>query len=74
MAERPKRKSSGRRSLNALAVEEFKSDEEILGFPPLDVIDDIINSVHDSACDIVDETEERVCKKFPDHIEKLQHV
>ena len=53
----------------------IKTDEEVLGFKPLDVIDELINSVHDSVCDIIDETEQRVSPKFPtENITEVQNV
>ena len=59
--------------MNNLEPEEFLSDKEILGFQPLDVVDEIINSVHDSACDLVDETEEHLRPQVrPEHHEQLQ--
>ena len=71
---RHSRRSSTRRSLNTLDAEEYRTDEEILAFKPLDVIDGLINSVHDSVCDIIDETEQSVSAKYPDHVASVQQV
>ena len=71
---RNKRKSAGRRSLNNIDSGAYVREEEILGFSPVVLIDDVINAVHDYACDIVDDIQEDLAVNYPDHTDDLSKV
>ena len=71
---KPRRKSGGRRSLNDIDAGAYDREEDILGFSPVTLIDDVINAVHDYACDIVDDLEEELAEAYPEDADTLHEV
>ena len=74
MEPKKKRKSEGRKSLNNIEAPNFESDKEKLGFSPLTFVDNIVNSVHDIACDLVDDAENKLSKAFPKYRKEIENV
>lgn len=65
-----KDRKQSRKSENTHNLDQYQQIIKALGFSPIEVIDEIVNTVLNLACDEVDSLEERLCNDLPEKYHK----